>query len=71
MEVLIFVFFAIVVIGAIVIGWYMAEKRRKELLAWAQSKGLRFSRVKTVHSTNAIPNSRSCDKATIDTPTTS
>lgn len=45
MEV-IFVLFAVVVIAAIVYGYYAAAQRRKELMAWAQGRGLRFSPAK-------------------------
>ena len=38
--------FAVVVIGLIILGLYQAAKRRKELLAWAGSKGLSFSQAK-------------------------
>ena len=37
-----FVLIVIVVLTAIAVGMYFAAQRRKELAAWAQSKGLRF-----------------------------
>jgi hypothetical protein len=38
-----FVIVAFVVIAIIACGWYAANQRRKELLAWAQGKGLQFT----------------------------
>jgi len=40
MEQGIFVLFVIVVLVAIAVGMYFAAQRRKELAAWARSKGL-------------------------------
>lgn len=43
MQGVFFVIVAAVVVSTIIYGWYAADKRRKELLAWAQSKGLQFT----------------------------
>jgi hypothetical protein len=40
---LFFVVVALVILAVIIFGWYAANQRRKELLAWAHSKGLQFS----------------------------
>ena len=45
MEAIIALVFA-VVIGAIIYAYYAAAQRRKELTAWAQTRGLRFSPAK-------------------------
>lgn len=37
------VIIAVVIIAAIIGGWYAASQRRKELSAWAQSRGLQFT----------------------------
>lgn len=42
MPVLIIIIFVFIIIGVAILSWYQQEKRRKELLAWAQSKGLQF-----------------------------
>jgi hypothetical protein len=40
---LFFVIVALVILTVVIFGWYTANQRRKELLAWAQSKGLQFT----------------------------
>jgi hypothetical protein len=40
---LFFAVVALVILTVIIFGWYAANQRRKELLAWAQSKGLQFT----------------------------
>lgn len=37
------ILFIFLCVGIVVLSWYFSAKRRKELLAWAQSKGLVFS----------------------------
>jgi hypothetical protein len=38
-----FVTVALIIITIVIFGWYAANQRRKELLAWAQSRNLNFS----------------------------
>jgi hypothetical protein len=46
MEILFVLAIVAVVIGLAVFGAYMSAKRRKELMAWAESKGLRYTQGK-------------------------
>jgi hypothetical protein len=46
MQGVVFVLFVIIVVGVVILGAYQAAQRRKELMLWARSKGLRYTRAK-------------------------
>ncbi len=56
MHTFLFVIVALVITAALIYGWYAAEKRRKELSAWAQSKNLSFSPEKDHAFDSRYPN---------------
>jgi len=53
---LFFIPIIIIVIGLIILGHYMAARRRKELELWARSKGLSFSSDKDHYMDQRFPN---------------
>ena len=67
-------FFVLIVIGvvaAIAVGMYFSAQRRKELTAWAQSKGLRFRSGKDRGMEDRSTNSNVSVAATADMQPTS
>jgi hypothetical protein len=50
-----FVIVVVVAIAAIFYGWYVVDKRRKALFAWAQSRGLQFTSEKYYDFDNRFP----------------